>query len=44
MKSEIRIILEEGSSNKAKGNCFEALVRNLLSLHQYDIRDNINFA
>ncbi|MBK7371609.1 MAG: AAA family ATPase [Saprospiraceae bacterium] len=44
MKSEIRIILGEDSSNKAKGNCFEALVRNLLSLHQYDIRGNINFA
>lgn len=44
MISEIRIILEEGSSNKAKGNCFESLVRNLLTLHQYDIRSNINFS
>lgn len=44
MKSEIRIILGEDASNKAKGNCFETLVRNLLSLHQYDIRGNINFA
>ncbi len=44
MKSEIKIILDESSSNKAKGNCFETLVRNLLSLHQYDIRGNINFS
>lgn len=44
MISEIRIILEEGSSNKAKGNCFESLIRNLLTLHQYDIRSNINFS
>lgn len=43
MKSEIRIILEEGSSNKAKGNCFEALIRNLLSFHQYEIKQNIRF-
>ena len=44
MKSEIKIILEDGSSNKAKGNCFEALIRNLLSLHQYEIKGNINFS
>ena len=44
MISEIRIILEDSSSNKAKGNCFESLVRNLLTLHQYDIRSNINFS
>jgi hypothetical protein len=44
MKTEIKIILEEGSSNKAKGNCFEALIRNLLAIHQYDIRGNINFS
>ncbi|WP_316752574.1 restriction endonuclease [Pedobacter gandavensis] len=43
MKSEIKIILEDGSSNKAKGNCFETLIRNLLTLHLYDIRGNINF-
>lgn len=44
MKSEIKIILEEGSSNKAKGNCFETLIRNLLTIHQYNIRGNINFS
>lgn len=44
MISEIKIILEDGSSNRAKGNCFESLVRNLLTLHQYDIRGNINFS
>ena len=44
MISEIKIILEEGSSNKAKGNCFEALIRNLLSIHHYEVRGNINFA
>lgn len=44
MKTEIKIILEEGSSNKAKGNCFETLIRNLLAIHQYDIRGNINFS
>jgi hypothetical protein len=44
MKSEVRIILGEGSSNKAKGNCFESLIRNLLAIHQYNISGNINFA
>lgn len=44
MISEIRIILEEGSSNKAKGNCFESLIRNLLTVQQYEIRSNINFS
>lgn len=44
MKTEIKILLEENSSNKAKGNCFETLIRNLLSIHQYDIRGNINFS
>jgi len=44
MKSEIRIILEDGASNKAKGNCFELLVRNILNLHQYEQRGNINYA
>ena len=43
MKTEINIILEEGSSNKAKGNCFEDLIRNILSTHQYKIRKNIRF-
>ena len=41
MKNEIKIILEEGQSNKAKGNCFEGLVRNLLSVNQYKVRQNI---
>ncbi|RYZ29894.1 MAG: ATP-binding protein [Chitinophagaceae bacterium] len=44
MKSEIKIILEEGFSNKAKGNCFESLVRNILTLHQFEVRGNINFS
>jgi len=44
MKKEIRIILEEGKSNKAKGNCFENLVRKLISIHMYDVRGNINFS
>lgn len=44
MKSEIKIILEEGASNKSKGNCFETLVRNLLSIHQFEVRGNINFS
>jgi len=43
MISEIKIILEDGSSNKAKGNCFENLVRNLLSRHSYKIRQNLRF-
>ena len=43
MKSEVKIILEGGASNKAKGNCFESLVRNILTLHQYEIRGNVNF-
>ena len=43
MKKEIKIILEEGTSNKAKGNCFESLIRNLLSIHQYEIKQNIRF-
>jgi len=44
MKTVVKIILEENSSNKAKGNCFEDLIRNLLSTHQYEIRGNINFS
>lgn len=44
MKSQIQILLEEGTSNKAKGNCFEHLVRNLLAIHHYEIRGNINFS
>lgn len=43
MKKEIKIILEEGASNKAKGNCFETLIRNLLSIHQYEIKQNLRF-
>lgn len=43
MKSEIKIILEQGASNKAKGNCFETLIRNLLSTHHYDIKQNVRF-
>ena len=44
MKSEIKIILRENTANKIKGNCFEDLVRNLLSIQQYEIRGNINFS
>lgn len=44
MKTEIKIILPEDASNKAKGNCFEDLTRNLLSIHQYKISQNINFS
>lgn len=44
MKSEIKIILEKGSSNKAKGNCFENLMRRILQTHQYDIKSNINYS
>lgn len=44
MKTEIKIILDDKSSNKAKGNCFEALIRKLLTIHQYDVRGNVNFS
>jgi len=44
LKTEIKIILPEDASNKAKGNCFEDLTRNLLSIHQYKISQNINFS
>ena len=44
MTTEINVLLEESASNKAKGNCFESLIRKLLSIHQYDIRGNINFS
>jgi hypothetical protein len=44
MKNEIRIILEDEKANKLKGNCFEDLVRNLLSIHHFEIRGNINFS
>lgn len=44
MKAEIKIILEENTSNKAKGNCFEELIRRLLTLHLYEVRGNINFS
>lgn len=43
MKTQIEIILEEDASNKQKGNCFETLIRNLLSIHQYKIRSNLRF-
>ena len=44
MKAEIKVVLEEKASNKSKGNCFEDLARNLLSINQYEIKQNINFA
>ncbi len=44
MKSEIKILLEDGSSNKAQGTCFENLIRNILSAHQYEVTSNVNFA
>jgi hypothetical protein len=44
LKTEIKIILPKDASNKAKGNCFEDLTRNLLSVHQYKISQNINFS
>ncbi len=43
MKAEIKILLKEGTSNKAKGNCFEDLMRRLLSTHQYVIKQNLRF-
>ena len=43
MESEIKIILEDGTSNKAQGTCFENLIRNILSSHQYEVKSNINF-
>jgi len=43
LKTEIKILLEEGTSNKAKGNCFEDLIRKLLTIQQYKIRQNIRF-
>ena len=43
MKTEIKILLEEGASNKAKGNCFEDLIRNILSIQGYKIRQNLRF-
>ena len=43
MKSEIKIILEDGTSNRDQGKCFENLIRNILSAHQYEITSNINF-
>jgi len=43
LKTEIKIILEEGASNKAKGNCFEDLIRNILSIQGYKIRQNLRF-
>jgi hypothetical protein len=43
MRNEIKILLEKEASNKAKGNCFEDLVRVLLSTHQYNIKQNIRF-
>jgi hypothetical protein len=43
MKSEIKIILDESSSNRDQGKCFENMIRNILSSHQYIITSNINF-
>jgi len=41
LKTEIKILLGQEVSNKAKGNCFEDLVRNLLSALNYKVRGNI---
>jgi len=43
LKTEIKIILPENSSNKAKGNCFEDLMSRLLYTHQYEIKHNLRF-
>jgi Holliday junction resolvase-like predicted endonuclease len=43
MKSEIKVILGDEATNKAQGSCFENLVRNILSAHQYEVKSNINF-
>ena len=44
MVNEIKIILEKGSSNKVKGNCFENLIRNLLYTQDYNVKGNIHFS
>ena len=44
MKSQVRIILESGSSNKAKGNAFEDMIRSILESHQYNVKGNINYS
>lgn len=43
MVNQIEIILEDSKSNKHKGNAFERLIRNILSIENYKIRGNINF-
>lgn len=43
MKSQIKILLEPDKSNKAKGNCFENLIRKLVEIHHYNVKGNINF-
>lgn len=43
MKIEVKIILEDGSSNRAQGNCFEDLIKNLLHIQQYKVKSNIRF-
>src|SRR5689334_2998037 len=43
MKSEIRIILDENSTNKAQGSCFENLIRHVLETQRYNVANNIRF-
>ena len=43
MVCKIVIGLSEDASNKAKGNCFESMIRNILHSHQYKVRENLRF-
>ncbi len=42
MKSEIKIILETYSSFK-QGNCFENMIRDVITLHRYKVKSNVNY-
>ena len=43
MKSEIKIILDNTSSNKAQGNCFEELIRNVIETQRFEVVSNVRF-
>lgn len=42
MKSEIKIILESYTSFK-QGNCFENMIRDVITLHRYEVKSNVNY-
>ncbi|RZK01562.1 MAG: hypothetical protein EOO46_19935, partial [Flavobacterium sp.] len=43
INSEIRILLNDGASNKMQGETLEKLVKWILHAHQYEVKENLHF-